>query len=551
MKKIITTIMTLLMISSLVSSQYLFFSTLESNIIIVSGDYGEGTLTVVNNGDKEFQVVSYRRYYAVDENNKEVSGIRLEIYKPTGELISPGVLYTYWKPGETRILRYKIHVNESVKPGKYTLFIIFWGFSGSGEISIITVPVSLEVTDIPLIFKETLVRIKERGVPTFHVLNGETLEIYSTIYNLKNSPVSVKGSVYLEKNGERYLKKEIAVNLTPGENSVQVNIPIPYDLPSGQYKLVYTLIYPKGTYLFSKEFYISFGVDLVEISLEKTQIMEDESNTAYLTILSERIIPVNLSIEVYGTNNEYMYNQTKEITLNEGSNVAKVTLPPLPSGNKKIIGKILFRNIILDQDSSDYDVLAYPKIEKVSYQKLSLASTKGQIKFLVEISNRNPHEMKGTLSYSFFGVNGTILKASKDLILIPGKNEIEFIVEVPLGEIGYEISLESNGKEQKVRGTLKLELPSSTTTSSTQSSSSLTSSSSSQVPPEESSTRYYYAVAIASLILVFLLLFGYYLKHKKPRRKRKRPKPKRKSPLGRFRKPKKPEIREYKELPKK
>ena len=550
MKKIITALIILLMTSSLVSSQYLFFSTVESNIIIVSGDYREGTLTIVNNEDKEFQVVSYRRYYTVDENNKEIHGIRLEIYKSTGEPISPGVIYTYWKPGEARTLRYKIHVNESVKPGKYTLFIILWGFSESGEISIITVPVSLEVTDIPLIFKETLVRIKERGVPTFHVLNGEILEIHSTIYNLKNSPVSVKGSVYLERDEKQYLKKDMRVNLTPGENSVQINVPIPYELPSGQYKLVYTIMYPRGTYLFSKDFYISFGVDLVDVSLEKIQIMEDESNTAYLTILSERIIPVNLSIEVYGSNNKHIYNQTKEIMLNEGSNVVRVDLPPLPPGSKKIIGKIAFRNIVLDQESSNYDVLAYPKIKKVSYQKLSLVPTKGQVKFLVEISNRNPHEMKGTLSYSFFGVNGTILKSSKDLILMPGKNEIEFTVELPLGEIGYEISLESYGKEQDVRGTLKLELPRPTTTSSTQSFSSLTSSSPSRVPPEETSTKYY-AVAIALFILLLLLLFGYYSKHKKPRRKRKRPKPRRKSPLGKFRKPKKPETREYKELPKK
>lgn len=550
MKRIIATIVTLLIFSSLVSSQYLFFSTLEGSITVVSGDYREGTLTIVNNGDKEFQVVSYRRYYAVDENNREVSGIKLEIYKSTGEPVSPGVLYTYWKPGEIRTLRYRIHVDESVNPGKYTLFIILWGFSGSGEISIITVPVSLEVTDIPLIFKETIIQIKERGASIFHVLNGETLEIHSTVYNLKSSPIFVKGSVYLEKDGNRYLKKDIAANLTPGENLVQVNISIPYEFPSGHYKLVYTLVYPKGTYLFSKDFYISFGVDLVDISLEKTQIMEDEPNTAYFTILSERSIPINLSIEVYGANNKRMYNQTKEITLNKGNNIVKVHLPPLPPGSKKIIGKISFGSMELDQGSSSYDILAYPKIEKISYQELSLAPKKGQVRFLVEISNKNTHEIKGLLSYSFFSTNGTILKGSKDLILIPGDNEVDFIVELPLGEIDYEISLKSNGKEQKVNGKLKLELPSPTTTSPTQSSSSLKSSSTSPIPPKETSTKYY-VIAMALLILLLLLLFSYYSKSKKPRRKRERSKPKRKSPLGKFRKPKKPEIKEYKELPKK
>ncbi|WP_058947243.1 hypothetical protein [Thermococcus sp. 2319x1] len=550
MKKVILTIIALLIISSLVSSQYLFFSTLEGNIIVVSGDYREGTLTIVNNGDREFQVVSYSRYYTVDENNREVSGIKLEIYKSTGEIVSPGVLYTYWKPGETRTLRYKVYVNESVKSGKYNLFVVLWGFSNSGEISIITVPISLEVTDSPLIFKETTVQIKERGAPVLHVLNGETLEIRSTVYNLKNSPVFVKGSVYLEKDGNQYLKKDMEVSLTPGENLVQVNIPISYEFPSGHYKLTYTLTYPKGTYLFSKDFHISFGVDLVEISLEKTQTMEDEPNTVYFTILSERSILVNLSIEVYGANNEHIYNQTKEITLNKGSNIAKIPLPPLSPGNKKIIGRVSFGRIELDQGSSSYDILAYPKIDKVSYKMISPAPDKGQVKFLVEISNKNPDEIRGILSYSFFGTNGTIVKGSKDLVLLPWDNEIEFTVEVPLGEIGYEISLESMGKEQKVNGKLKLELPSSTTTSSTQSSSSLTSSSTSSIPPKETSTKYY-VIAIALPILLFLLLFGYYSKSRKPRRKRERSKPKRKSPLGKFKKPKKPEIKEYRELPKK
>ncbi|USS41287.1 hypothetical protein NF865_03590 [Thermococcus aggregans] len=548
MKKVIPAIITLLMISSLVASQQLFFSTIESNIRVVSGDYKEGTLTIVNNADKEFQVVSYRRYYVVDENHEEVSGIKLEVYKPTGEPVSSGVIYTYWKSGEKKTLRYKIYVDESVKPGKYTLFIVLWGFLESGEINIITVPVPLEVTDIPLIFKEIHVQIKERGVPAFHVLNGETLEVYSTIYNLKTSPVSIKGSVYLEKDGKQYLKKDIAIDLTPGENSVQITLPIPYDLPSGQYKLVYTLTYSKGTYSFSKEIYVSFGVDLVEISLEKTQIMEDDSNTAYFTILSERVIPVNLSIEVYGINNEHIYNQTKEITLNKGSNVVRVTLPPLPPGYKKITGKISFRDIILDQDYSSYDVLAYPKIESISYKKLPT----GEVKFLVKLSNKNPYEIRGILYYSFFGVNGTVLKASKDLILAPRENEVEFVVKLPLGKIEYEISLESYGKEQKVYGALKLESPTPSTTSSTQSSPSSTSSSSSSstVPLEESSTKYY-AVAIALSLLLLLALVGYYLKSQKSKRRRKRPKPRRKSPLGRFKKPKEPEIREYKELPKK
>jgi hypothetical protein len=550
MKRIISTItLILLMLSSLVSSQYLFLSTREDRVTIVSGDYKEGILTIMNNGDKEFQVVSYRRYYVVDENNREVSGISLELYKPTGELISPGVIYTYWKPNETRTLRYKIYVNESVEVGRYTLFIVFWGFLGSGETDIITVPISLEITDIPLVVKETTVQIKERGISTFHVFNGETLEVHSTIYNLKNSPVYVSGSLYLEQNGKHYLKKDIAVTLTPGENLVQVGISIPYELPSGEYKLVYVLTYPKGTYLFSKNFYVYFGVDLVDISLERTQIMEDESNTAYFTILSERIIPVNLTLEVYGANNERIYNQTEEIILTKGSNIAKIQIPPLPPGSRKIIGKISFGHIELDQGSSSYEVLAYPRIENVSYQKLSLAPNKGQVKFLVKISNRNPREIKGTLSYSFFGINGTILKSSKDITLSPGNNEVEFITELPLGEIGYEISLGSNGKEQKVQGTLKLELPSSTTTSSTQSSSSSTPLSTSPASPEGTPLKYY-VVVIVLLVLFFLLLFGYYSKPKSSR-KRERPRPRRRSPLGKFKKPKKPEIREYNELPKK
>jgi len=60
MRGVLVVFMTFLIISSVASSQTLLFSTVEEKILVVSGDYREGSLTVVNNADKDFQIVTFR-----------------------------------------------------------------------------------------------------------------------------------------------------------------------------------------------------------------------------------------------------------------------------------------------------------------------------------------------------------------------------------------------------------------------------------------------------------------------------------------------------------
>ncbi|USH00204.1 hypothetical protein K1720_01630 [Thermococcus argininiproducens] len=552
MRRKLIVLIVLLLITSMVSSQTLLFSTLEEKIVVISGDYKEGTLTLINNADKDFQIVTFRRYYVLDSKNNEISGITLEIYKPDGEPLSTGVLYTYWKSGEERTLRYKIYVNESVKPGTYTLFMVLWGFLSSGDLRVIQIPVTLEITDVPLMFKEAFVEVKERSVKTNRILTGETIVIYSTVHNLKNSPVSINGTAYLEKNGKRYLKTDIAMNLTPGDNSLQVEIPIPYDLQAGEYRLIYKLEYSKGTYLFSKVFYITFGVDLTAISLEKTEVMEDEKNTLYLTLFSERDIVVNYTIEVYGVNNELLHNSTKAIKIEKGSTIIQDEIPSLSPGSKKIMSKISFGKITLDQGSISYNVLAYPQIENILYKEISLNENKATVQFSITLSNANSKEVVTKLSYRFFRPNETIHKGSRDLSLSPGENYVNITLELPIGEkIYYEFSLIQNNKEQKISGDLEIKPPAPPTSTFSQSSTPLTSTTNTTIPtpaPQQRNILTYIAIL---LIIIFLVLLILYLKPAPSKKRRERPKPKRRSPIGKFKRPKEPEIKEYRELPKK
>jgi len=551
MRGVLVVFMTFLIISSVASSQTLLFSTVEEKILVVSGDYREGSLTVVNNADKDFQIVTFRRYYVLDSKNNEIPGVTLKVYKPDGEPLSTGVLYTYWRSGEERQLRYKIYVNESVKPGTYTLFMVLWGFLSSGDLRVIQIPVTLEITDVPLSFKEAFVEVKERSITTNHILNGETIAIYSTVYNLKNSPVAINGTAYLERNGKQYLAKYLAMNLTPGDNPIQVEIPIPYDLQEGEYKLIYKLEYPKGTYLFSKAFYITFGVDLTSISLEKTEIMEDETSTVYTTIFSERNIVINHTIEVYGANNNILYNTTERLEITRGTTITKVIIPPLPPGSRKVISKISFGKILLGQKSISYKVFAYPRIEDVAYKEVSLSKTTGMLNFSVVIYNANSEEVTTKLSYKFFKFNQTLDKGSQTLTLNPGENYVNIIEDLPIGEkIFYEFSLTTNNKEQKISNSLEITPPiaSNTTTSTSSSSTSITNTTTPLPTPQERNILKYFA---AVLVVIFLLLLALYLMPTSSQKRRERPKPKRRSPLGRFKRPKRPETREYKELPKK
>ncbi|WP_324734871.1 hypothetical protein VFC49_06550 [Thermococcus sp. SY098] len=539
MKRVTLIIAITLFLLPLASAQFIIFSS-QGEILVLSGDYTEGTFILKNDQNFDFKIVSFRKYVVLDERLNRVEGFRLELQK---------TIYNEWTSGETKEISYKLFVNESVKPGNYQIVLTFWGFLESGDIYIITAKIPVKVIDKPLIFEEAITYVKERPFSSNYVLNGETVVVSSHIKNLKNSIIPLKASAYLERNGKKYLLVTKTVNLTKGDNIVRFEIPIPYDLPSGNYKLVYLLEYPGGTYSFSKEYYIQFGVELSALSLKSTQVMEDSENEVYITLTSERDIKVNVTLLTYDKNGELLHKYTETVQLQKGTNIVRFSLSSAPPGEVKVLVKVAYDGVSLGERSATYHVIAYPKIDSVTYRVLY----NGKVEFTVAIMNENSKKIEGALHYKITAANETLYKGLKDITLFPGENKIRLEYTLPEGEAKYQFVLSAFGKNIIKEGTVYIEKRTPTQTLSSTSSSSIikTKETTSQLIEGEHKekktwTMYFVGILIAAVLTAVFI--GLVKSDKK--KKRKRPRPKRKSPLGKYKKPKIPKFREKTELPK-
>ncbi|ADT84650.1 COG1361 family protein [Thermococcus barophilus] len=540
MKRVTLIIAITLFLLPLASAQFIVFSS-QGEILVLSGDYTEGTFILKNDQNFDFKIVSFRKYVVLDERLNRVEGFRLELQK---------TIYNEWTSGETREISYKLFVNESVKPGNYQIVLTFWGFLESGDIYIITAKIPVKVIDKPLIFEEAITYVKERPFSSNYVLNGETVVVSSHIKNLKNSIIPLKASTYLERNGKKYLLVTKTVNLTKGDNIVRFEIPIPYDLPSGNYKLVYLLEYPGGTYSFSKEYYIQFGVELSALSLKSTQVMEDFENEAYVTLTSERDIKVNVTLLTYDKNGELLHKYAETVQLQKGTNIVRFSLPSAPPGEVKVLVKVTYDGIFLGERSATYHVMAYPKIDSVTYRILY----NGKVEFTVAIMNENSKKIEGVLHYKITAANETLYKGLKDITLFPGENKVRLEFTLPEGEAEYQFVLSAFGKNTIKEGTVYIEKQTPTQTLSSPSSSSTikTKETTSQLiggEHKEKKTWVMYLVGILIAAVLTAVLIGLVKSDKK--KKRKRPRPKKKSPLGKYKRPKIPKFVEKRELPKK
>lgn len=525
MKRMLLIPSLILAILPLASAQFITFLT-TGGINVLSGDYTEGSFTLSNNAELNFDIVSFKEYKVVDERFNEVKGFTLELEQK---------IYHNWNSTQERKIGYKLSANESVKAGRYQLLLTFWGFLHSGDVYIITARVPVNVIDRPLIFKEASSYVKERPLSTNYALNGETIVVYSHVESLKRGIISLKAVAYLEREGKGYSIKEQMVNITKGGNIVKLEVPVPYNIPSGRYRLIYELSYEGGSYIFSTEYFIQFGVEISSISLKSTSVLEDETNEVYVTITSERDIPIDLTLGIYGENNQLLRKEVKRVNLKRGTNVYKFELYPEKSGDMKVSTEIFYNGTLLGEASTFYKVIAIPKIERINIDQWK---NERKADFTLVIINSNDMEVRGSIEYKIYTGKGILHKGKSDLLLLPGKNELKLTFDVPEREkVFYEFKLMSFEREMVKEGEVlfKWETP---TSPSTTEKTTMASSPAQTTPQIEKRVEYpLYKLGLATVVIVTALLLYTLRRPRKTGRRRERPKPKRKSPLGK--KPKK------------
>jgi len=516
------------------SGQFVSFTT-NDEISLLRGDYSTGILRLTNAGGLSFKIVSYQKFWVQDSEGNKIPGFNLSI--------SPRV-FSDWTPQKMYSITYNISCLSNVSGGTYVLYLRFLAYTPDNSMYIVHAEVPLHVIEEPLEFNVAEAYIKERPGSTY-ALNGETLVVFSHVNNIGHRNITVRAFVSLSLDGTVYYSDNKTLEMAPGDNVIRFEVPIAYDFPEGTYRLEYLIEYDGDSYRYTRDIPVKFGVKLVGLSLRSDEVRVGDENHAYLTLLSERSIVVNLTVETYG-GNEVLSTTSEEIDVRSGTNVLEVSLPTESPGLFNAVIRLSFGERVLGRGNVTYSVLAPLEISNLTYERVS----NDTVVFKVSISNPNYKAIDGKLSYRILSEGEILYKDSIEKSFEPGVNEVPMEFKLPVGEIvEYEFAITSMDETKSAKGELYLEPPAPPMETTTTTTTSPPSNTSSTIPSGGSSGRW-----LAVLLVMFLLFVvgAFYYTHRGEKsRKRVRPKPKRRSPLGRFKKPKMPKFREGRELPKK
>ncbi|WP_457751492.1 hypothetical protein [Thermococcus sp.] len=506
-------------------------------IKVLPGDYSYGYIQVQNPSSFDYKLVSFRSYRITDSQGNQVDFFNLSLKDRN---------YGGWQSGDTRAIYYNISCENGVKPGVYTLYLRFLGTTVNGELHIINLQVRIYVVQSPIEFSYAKAYVKERPYSPY-ALNGETIIVLAQLRNLGHKPVLVKESVSVIKAGKVYFSKNAERSVGAGDNVLTMEIPVGMKWPEGSYLLKYTVAYGNDTYTYAKEFSVRLGVKVVSVSIKSTEIESGGKNVAYATVTSER--EGNVEFYVKSTIGNTLIDSYKKVTtVSPGTTVFQLPLSTNVTGNVTVHLSASFLGVSLGSFVLHYTVKSPPRILNVTYDRVGT----DEVDFKIVVLNPNSWNVNGTVQYRVSAGGEVLYKDSIAALFKPGENLLRLKLKLPLEErVDYEFVLTAMGHTEQSTGHLYLSKPTPTTTSTT--STSTTSSVPSNTTTTQTGGTSHLRVFIVLVVVVFLILIGaYFLTREEPKKKkRQRPKPKRRSPLGRFKRPKPPRFSENKELPKK
>ena len=521
----------------------------EGGITVLAGDYSSGTITLVNHGAITYRIAGYQRFWVEDERGNTIRGFNLTVFPRT---------ISDWSPKTEVVLSYNLTCPSDIKGGDYTLHLRFLAVvSGDSSYHILQVAVPLHVIEHPLQFGIAKAYVVENPDSPY-ALNGQTIALFSNVKNLGHRPVEVNASVELSRSGKVYFRDNKKVTIEPGDALIRFQIPVGYDLPEGTYRVRYTAEYPGGTFTYSKDFPVKFGVSVLAASVKQDEVIPGEENEAYLTVLSVRSIDMNLSVEVKVHN--VTIERRKKVSVTPGTSVLRIKLPTERPGNATADLILSYGNRTVGKAEVSYRVLSPPSLKNVSY-----ALHGNLVEFSVVLANSEGRTLNGKLIYNLSSDGKSLYLDTITLEIPPGEKTLKMKFQLPEGKnVSYSFALFAWGRVwDRKTGTVSVPLPSPPTTTTTSTSTTSTTSEQSSPSPTTTTTststtsegggsQMWWAVALAGILLAVSAGAWYYLQRtRKPRKKKRaRSRPKRRSPLGRFKRPKRPEFREMKGLPK-
>ncbi|WP_456422951.1 hypothetical protein [Thermococcus sp.] len=504
------------------------------SITVVRGDYSEGSLVLTNNAGLVYSVVSYQTFWVEDSNGNRVGGFNFTMFPK---------VFPNWGRGQSKTILYNMTVSKDVLPGNYTLYIRFIA-TYSGDIYILKAKVPVEVLASPLAFTGASSYVPGRGdVP--NVFLGENIVVYSHVINIGHFNVTVSVFSALRTGDRNYSIVFKNVTVSPGDTLIKLSLPVGWNYPEGNYSLIYRVSYGSQEYVYTKRLTVSLGVRLVSVSVEREGVLLNDTLRAYATVISERNVNATVFCVAVLNDTKVFSTRTKEVALSPGTSIIQISLPTSKAGNISAIVGLSVHGRPGGNETVHYTVYKPPSIELISPKLLN-----STLRVDVLLLNPTPETISGILEYQVFA-NGTTLNSDViDVTLPPGKKELSFTFNVPKGtNVTYSFKLRALGRVSIKEGNLWVPEPKpkpSPTGSMTTTSTAPSSNSTSMTGiVNGGGFPWWPVVGLILLVLVVVVLY-----HWNRPKKRSRKGPKRRSPLGRFKRPKPPKFNERDSLPK-
>ena len=534
MKRVFLLIVILIasMIMPLTSAQ-LGTVSVTGSITVVRGDYSEGSLVLTNNAGVVYSVVSYQTFWVEDSNGNRVGGFNFTMFPK---------VFPNWGRGQSKTIQYNMTVSKDVLPGNYTLYLRFIA-TYSGDIYILKAKVPVEVLASPLAFTGASFYVPGRGdVP--NVFLGENVVVYSHVINVGHFNVTVRVFSALRTGNRNYSIVFRNVTVSPGDTLIKFSLPVGWNYPEGNYSLIYRVSYGSQEYVYTKRLTVSLGVRLVSVSVEKGSVLLNDTLRAYATVISERNVNATVFCVAVLNDTKVFLTRTKEVALSPGTSIIQIPLPTSKPGNISAIVGLSVHGRPGGNETVHYTVYKPPSIELISPKLLN-----STLRVDVLLLNPTPETISGILEYQVFA-NGTTLSSDViDVTLPPGKKKLSFTFNVPKGtNVTYSFKLRALGRVSIKEGNLWIPAPKSRTSSTQTPTVMPTTTSSSTTSTTSQAGGDFPRWPVMGLVLLILVAVALYYRNRSKKRSRKGPK--RRSPLGRFKRPKPPKFRERDSLPK-
>ena len=516
-----------------------FLLTTRDVVTVIPGERLVDSIEVINEAPLNFTVVVYTGYTAEGFSDALIN------FTPS---------YTFfknWRAGESQTFSFNVSVSSNVTPGFYTLVLRFRGMAEDGSLHNLILRVPLRVSDNPIVLKSLDLSVLQRQSPSPNPFNGETLVLRAVIRNVGNTPT---GFVYWVNatslaNGNVVYSTHGNSVISPGEVKIEVRIPVGWDWEPGEYNVSFFVSSLRGSESLWRIVHVSTGVNYINVSLSRESVLLGGSVKAYITVLSERKLDTNLTVSVWSEETLLM-SRTLPVSLQPGAQVLELGLPTNVSGKLRFVVKLSYGEILLAQANGTYRVLGYPVIESIK-QELNGSL----LRLNITLTNPNDVPVRARLIYNMSSAGVLLYSDSKDMLLRPGTTVKTFEFHLPWNStVEYSFVLVGEGKTFDTESGVVNVPPKPVSTEST---SSLSNTSSVSGGGGYGSRDYLIIVSVVVVVAVLLLAIllgskeeeGYVSPWERARKPRTRPKPKRRSPLGRFKRPKLPKFIENRELP--